>query len=410
MQTKRTSVYQHADLTRLLHPASVAVIGASTRAGSFGERVLMNLQHYGGRVYPVNARYERIGDQHCYPNVAALPEVPDCAVVTAPREAVEEIVLECASAGVGGVIVFASGYAETGKEDRIAQQHRLAAIARESNMRIVGPNCIGVVNAPLDMRVTFMDITPIPAPRRQSIGMVSQSGALGMALAQAVVRGVSFSHVLTSGNSCDVDMADYISYLADDPSCAAIACVFEGMAEPERMLIAAERAWQRDKPLIVFKMATGEQGAAAAMSHTGSLAGSQAAYRAVFRRAGAILVDDYEALCETAAFFAKAQAAEGARRRGGRGLRRRGDHGGRSRRTVRRAVAAAIGRGARRAAGAHPGVRLGAQSVRRDGADPGQSGIAERVRRCAARRSGVWRAGGAADLWLRAVGEAHPGL
>jgi acyl-CoA synthetase (NDP forming) len=305
MQSKRTTVYRHADLTRLLHPASVAVIGASTRAGSFGERVLMNLQHYGGRVYPVNARYERIGDQRCYPNVNALPEVPDCAVVTAPREAVEEIVLECAAAGVGGVIVFASGYAETGREDRIAEQQRLAAIARESNMRIVGPNCIGVVNAPLDMRVTFMDITPIPPPRKHSIGMVSQSGALGMALAQAVVRGVSFSHVLTSGNSCDVDMADYISYLADDPSCAAIACVFEGMAEPERMLVAAEIAWQRDKPLIVFKMATGEQGAAAAMSHTGSLAGSQAAYRAVFRRAGAILVDDYEALCETAAFFAK---------------------------------------------------------------------------------------------------------
>ena len=283
MQTKRTEVYRHADLTRLLHPASIAVIGASTRAGSFGERVLMNLQHYGGRVYPVNARYERIGDQRCYPNVNALPEVPDCAVVTAPREAVEEIVLECAAAGVGGVIVFASGYAETGREDRIAEQQRLAAIARESNMRIVGPNCIGVVNAPLDMRVTFMDITPIPPPRKHSIGMVSQSGALGMALAQAVVRGVSFSHVLTSGNSCDVDMADYISYLADDPSCAAIACVFEGMAEPERMLVAAEIAWQRDKPLIVFKMATGEQGAAAAMSHTGSLAGSQAASSSVAR-------------------------------------------------------------------------------------------------------------------------------
>jgi acetate---CoA ligase (ADP-forming) len=306
MQMKRTSVYRHADLTRLLHPASVAVIGASTRAGSFGERVLHNLRHYGGRVYPVNARYERIGEQRCYPDVAALPEVPDCAVVTAAREAVEDIVLDCSRAGVGGVIIFASGYAETGKQDRVAQQHRLAAIARETNMRIVGPNCIGVVNAPLDMRVTFMDITPIPPPRRQSIGMVSQSGALGMALAQAVVRGMSFSHVLTSGNSCDVDMADYISYLVDDPSCAAIACVFEGMAEPERMLLAAERAWQRDKPLIVFKMATGEQGAAAAMSHTGSLAGSQAAYRAVFRRAGAILVDDYEALAETAAFFAKA--------------------------------------------------------------------------------------------------------
>jgi acyl-CoA synthetase (NDP forming) len=308
MQTKRTSVYQHADLTRLLHPASIAVIGASTRAGSFGERVLNNLQHYGGRVYPVNARYERIGEHTCYPNVGALPEVPDCAVVTAPREAVEDIVVECAAAGLGGVIVFASGYSETGKDDRIAQQQRLASIARESNMRIVGPNCIGVVNAPLDMRVTFMDITPIPAPRKHAIGMVSQSGALGMAIAQAVVRGVSFSHVLTSGNSCDVDMADYISYLADDPSCAAIACVFEGMAEPERMLVAAERAWQRDKPLIVFKMATGEEGAAAAMSHTGSLAGTHAAYRAVFRKAGAILVEDFEALAETAAFFAKAHA------------------------------------------------------------------------------------------------------
>ena len=107
--------------------------------------------------------------------------------------------------------------------------------------------------------------------------MVSQSGALGFALAQAMERGASFSHVLTSGNSCDVDMADYVASLADDPACRAIACVFEGMAEPERLLEAADRAWRRDKPLIVFKIATGEQGAAAAMSHTGSLAGPQAA-------------------------------------------------------------------------------------------------------------------------------------
>jgi acyl-CoA synthetase (NDP forming) len=307
MRPKRTSVYRHTDLTRLLDPASVAVIGASTRAGSFGERALMNLKHYGGRVYPVNARYEIIGDHRCYPDVAALPEAPDCAVIAAPREAVEEIVLACASAGVGGVIVFASGYAETGTPGRIAEQDRLSMIAKESGMRIVGPNCIGVVNAGLDLRVTFMDITPIPAPRKPSVGIVSQSGALGMALAQAVVRGASFSHVLTSGNSSDVDMADYISYLADDPSCAAIACVFEGMAQPERMLLAAERAWQRDKPLVVFKMANGEQGAQAAMSHTGSLAGSQVAYRSVFRRAGAVLVEDYETLIETAAFFAKAK-------------------------------------------------------------------------------------------------------
>jgi acyl-CoA synthetase (NDP forming) len=306
MQNKRTGVYSREQLTRLLHPESIAVIGASTRAGSFGKQVLANMAHYAGRAYPVNGRYQTIGDQVCYPNVRDLPEVPDCAVITAAREAVEEIVLDCAKAGVGGAIIFASGYAETAKEDRVAQQERLAAIARETGLRIVGPNCIGVVNALLDSRVTFMDITPIPRPERNAVGIISQSGALGMALAQGVVRGLSVSHVMTSGNSCDVDMADFVNYLATDPACASIACVFEGMSTPERLLLAAENAWAVDKPLIIFKMATGEEGAAAAMSHTGSLAGSHASYRSVFQRAGAIVVEDFEALMETAAFFAKA--------------------------------------------------------------------------------------------------------
>ena len=308
MSTKRTSVYSHAELHRLLHPKSVAVIGASARAGSFGERVLQNQQNYTGNTYPVNPRYEKIGDLTCYPSIAALPEVPDCAVITAARDAVEEIVLDCAKNGVGGVIIFASGYAEMGREDRIKDQERLAAIARETGLRLVGPNCVGVANAVLDTRLTFMTITPIPKPNPHAVGIISQSGALGMALAQAVMRGASFSHVLTSGNSCDVDIADYVSYLADDPACTAIACVFEGMASPERMLRAAEYAWQKDKPLVVYKMATGQEGAAAAMSHTGSLAGSHASYRAVFQRAGAVLVEGYEALVETASFFAKAPA------------------------------------------------------------------------------------------------------
>jgi len=306
MSTQRTTVYRHEDLHRLLHPQSVAVVGASTRPGSFGERVILNQQNYSGRTYPVNARYDRIGETVCYPSVTALPEVPDCVVITAARDAVEDIVQDCVKVGVGGVIVFASGYSEMGRPDRIEAQERLTAIARETGVRIVGPNCIGVVNAVLDSRITFMNITPIPPPRSRAVGIISQSGALGMALAQAVVRGASFSHVLTSGNSCDVDMADFISYLADDPACAAIACVFEGMAAPERILLAAEYAWQKDKPLIVYKMATGEEGAAAAMSHTGSLAGSHAAYRAVFQRAGAVLVENFESLVETASFFAKA--------------------------------------------------------------------------------------------------------
>jgi acyl-CoA synthetase (NDP forming) len=112
--------------------------------------------------------------------------------------------------------------------------------------------------------------------------------------------------VLTSGNSCDIDMADCVAYLVDDPACTVIACLFEGMSEPDRLLAAAELAWQADKPLVVYKMATGEEGAVAALSHTGTLAGSYAAYRAAFRRAGVVLVEDYESLIPTASFFAKA--------------------------------------------------------------------------------------------------------
>ena len=297
---------RHQALERLLHPASIAVVGASPRPGAFGAAVLRNLDRYEGRIYPVNARYPEIGKRACYPSIGAVPERVDCALIATAREAVEPIVRECVAAGVGGVIVFASGYAETGRPERIAEQTRLAAIARDSGMTLLGPNTVGMVNALVGAAITFMDITPVPPPAPRAVGLVSQSGALGMALAQAVTRGVSFSHVLTSGNSCDIDMADCVAYLADDPACSVIACLFEGMSEPERLLAAAELAWQADKPLVIYKMATGEEGAVAALSHTGSLAGSYTAYRAAFRRAGVVLVEDYESLIPTASFFAKA--------------------------------------------------------------------------------------------------------
>jgi acyl-CoA synthetase (NDP forming) len=293
-------------LERLFHPANIAVIGASPRPGAFGAAVLRNLGGYRGRIYPVNARYQEIGELRCYPSVGAVPARVDCALIATPREAAEPLVRECVAAGVGGAIVFASGYAETGRAERIAEQARIADIAREGGMPLLGPNTVGMANALCGAAVTFMDITPVPPPSRPAIGLVSQSGALGMALAQAVTRGVAFSHVLTSGNSCDVDMADCIAYLVEDPACAVIACLFEGMQDPARLLEAAALAWQADKPLIVYKMATGEEGAAAALSHTGSLAGSYAAYRAAFRREGVVLVEDYESLIPTASFFAKA--------------------------------------------------------------------------------------------------------
>lgn len=299
-------LYRHDELARMLNPASLAIIGASARAGAFGERVLGNLQAYAGRIHLVNGRYQEIGGRVCHPSVLALPESPDVAVITVAREVVEQVVEECIEAKVGGMIVFASGYSETGKAERVAQQAQLARRARESGIPLIGPNCIGTVNFALRSRITFMPYAEMAPPGKGAIGIISQSGALGFGMEQAIQRGVAVSHVLTSGNSCDVDMADYVAYLADEPDCGAIALLFEGMADPGRLLLACEYAAERNKPVIVCKIAVGEHGAAAAMSHTGSLAGSQAAYRAAFERAGVVLVDDLAAVMETASFFAKA--------------------------------------------------------------------------------------------------------
>jgi acyl-CoA synthetase (NDP forming) len=304
--TESRRLYRHDELARMLNPASLAIIGASARAGAFGERVLGNLQDYAGRIHLVNARYPDIAGRQCHPSVLALPESPDVAVITVARDVVDQVVEECIQAGVGGMIVFASGYSETGKPERVAQQERLARRAQESGVPLIGPNCIGTVNFRLRSRITFMPYATMPTPGRGAIGIISQSGALGFGMEQAMHRGVAVSHVLTSGNSCDVDMADYVAYLADEPECGAIALLFEGMADPSRLMRACEYALSRNKPVVTCKIAIGEYGAAAAMSHTGSLAGSQAAYRAAFERAGVVLVDDFMSLMETASFFAKA--------------------------------------------------------------------------------------------------------
>jgi acyl-CoA synthetase (NDP forming) len=300
------AVYRHDEMSRLLNPRSVCIVGASARPGSFGARLEANLAEFDGDIYLVNAKYDRLGERPCYPSIADLPVVPDCVVITVGRDAVEGVVRECVAAGVGGAVIYASGYAETGKADGAALQRTLSEIAGQTGMRLIGPNSIGLCNFVSQAKLTFGPVPQASRPRRPAIGLVSQSGAVGQGLMQAIEHGVSFSHVLTSGNSCDVDVADLVSYLADDPDCDAIGCVFEGMSNPLRMISAAEIAARAGKPLIIYKMATGTQGAEAAMSHTGSLAGSNQVYQAAFERAGAIVVDRLEDLIEAASFFAKA--------------------------------------------------------------------------------------------------------
>lgn len=294
-------------LRRMLNPRRVALVGASENPASFASRTLQNLAGYTGEIYLVNSKYETLGGQPCYKDLSSLPQSPDCVIAAIPRAGVEPVLEQAIAAQAGGVIVYASGYSETGIAQRMAEQQRIADLVGPTGTRLLGPNCLGAITAGIHFSATFAH-TPLRIQCRdgKGIGLVSQSGALGVALIQAVKRGVSFSHMLASGNSCDVDVCDLIGYLAADPSCGVIACVFEGTDAPRRLLEAGDLARRYQKPVVICKIAGGEEGAAAAMSHTGSMAGSAAGYDALFEMAGFIKVDDFEALVEIASFLAKA--------------------------------------------------------------------------------------------------------
>lgn len=304
----RRAAYTRAELDRLVAPRSIAVVGASPRPSSFGLRTIENLAHYAGAVYPVNAKYEAVAGRRCYASLADLPQPPDCVVLVVPHDGVEAALEEAAAAGAGGAIVYASGYGELAREEAAAAQLRLAAIARAAKMPMLGPNCMGLVNHALGAGMTFIPDYPSVPRNAGSIAVVSQSGALGYALAQAWSRGVGVRYFFSAGNSADVDVADLLAAMADDPAVKAIACLFEGVPSAARLLEAGARARAAGKPVVVFKLGTSEDGAAAARSHTGSLAGSAVAWRALFGRAGFVPVEDFESLLEYASFFAAAGA------------------------------------------------------------------------------------------------------
>ncbi len=312
MTPARRGLYSAADLERLIHPGSIAIIGASATPESFGYRSIANTGFgYAGRVYPINPKHENILGRKCYPGIEDLPEVPDCVVLSVPRRQVVALVERCAALGVGGAVIYASDFAETGNPAAVSAQERLAAIARESGMRIVGPNCLGIINFVDRVGISFqpgLDTLPmIVGP----IGLVVQSGALGFILAQSMERGIGFSYNLAPGNSCDVDTCDFINFLIDDETTKAIACVLEGVSDGGRLIEVARRALAAGKPLVVYKMGHTDLARRAALSHTGTLAGSAAAYRAAFERTGAIVVDSFEAVLETVAFFSRAGKPSG---------------------------------------------------------------------------------------------------
>jgi acyl-CoA synthetase (NDP forming) len=302
------ALYGADELRRLINPKVVAVVGASETRGSFGERTLSNMSAFTGKVFAINPKYQSLLGRPCVPSLAEMPERPDCVVLCVARTMVEGMIESAAAAGAGGVIVYASGFAETAKPDRIEAQQRLIELAHRTGVRVVGPNCVGLANTKSGAGLNFMPDYAGMGHRRGPIGIVSQSGALGYTVLQGMERGIGFSHYLAAGNSCDVDVCDFISYLAEDDDTRAIICLLEGVKDGERFLAAARKARDAGKALVVYKTGNSETSSKAAMSHTGTMVGSAVAYRTAFEDTGAIAIDDLEAVLETASFMAKAKA------------------------------------------------------------------------------------------------------
>ncbi|MSR38990.1 MAG: hypothetical protein EXS02_09155 [Planctomycetes bacterium] len=281
-----------AGLDGLFRPRSVAVIGASCRHGSIGRQVVANLIGGGftGPVYPVNPKAEVVLSMPAFRRVADIKGVVDLAVLVVPPEVVLRVAVECGKKGVRGLVVITAGFREIGGEGQQREQ-KLQAIAARYRMRIIGPNCMGILNTEPGycLNASFSASSPLPG----KVAMVSQSGALGEAiLADAAQAGLGVSMFASVGNRADVTAADLLAYWEDDPLVEVILLYLETVGEPQEFVQVARKV-ARKKPIIAVKSGRSDAGAAAASSHTGSVAGADVAVETLLQQCGVLRVDNF---------------------------------------------------------------------------------------------------------------------
>ena len=300
------------DLTPLMQPKTVAVVGASQRISqgavqreARGNRIIRNLMNAGfeGRIFPVNPKYGEVLGFRCYPDLSAIPETVDCVVAAIPGRQVPDLLESAATAGVRAAVVFASGFAEIGPEGE-KRQATLEALSRERNLLICGPNCYGVLNvfghAPL-----FSSVIPqgfLAGP----VALVSQSGGLSTTIANALMhnRGVGLSYIVSCGNQAGVTVEEYLNYLVEDRQTRVIAAFVEGFKQPKKLMAVAHKALAQNKPLIILKGGKSEVSRRAAVTHSGSLAGAAEVVEAAFRQSGIVQVHSLNELIDTIGLFA----------------------------------------------------------------------------------------------------------
>jgi acyl-CoA synthetase (NDP forming)/RimJ/RimL family protein N-acetyltransferase len=300
-----------ASIERFFNARSVAVIGASRRQDTIGQTLVRNLVlgDYQGRVYVVNPAAESVAAMPAYATVGDIPDTVDVAIVAVPADAVQDVVLDCAAKGVHGLVVISSGFAETGEEGR-QRQRRLVGLARSYGLRLIGPNCLGVINTSADYSLNA-SLSPLMPPRGRA-GFFCQSGALGVAILEKVARrGLGLSTFVSAGNRADVSGNDLLQYWEEDDSTEVVLLYLESIGNPRKFSRIARRVSQR-KPVIAVKSGRTTQGVP--MGHAvRSMVAPQAAVDAMFRQAGVIQVDTLDEMFDVAQLLAHQPLPKGPR-------------------------------------------------------------------------------------------------
>jgi len=298
------------NLKELFSPESVAIIGASRHPGKIGYTILRNIIEYGykGKIYPINPKADEILGLKAYPSVLNVPDKIDMAIVAVPVKIVPKVAEDCGKKGVKVLVVITSGFGEVGN---IEAEQKLIKIAREYSMRILGPNIFGLAYTPAKLNATFgpKDI------REGNIAFITQSGALGIALmGWTVMEEIGLSALISIGNMIDIDVIEVSKYLADDPHTRVITIYLEGLKpNTGKKFMEIMKGVTKKKPVIIIKAGRSRRGAAAAASHTGSLAGMDHIYNAAFKQTGVLRAKTVEEMFDWARAFANQPVPRGDR-------------------------------------------------------------------------------------------------
>jgi len=306
------ATFRAKPVENLLRAKSVAIVGASQK-GAWPQGIYRNLKgaKYPGGVYLINPNYGELFGDKCYPNLAALPEVPDELLVLIPTRAVLGVLEEAAKLGTKSATIYTAGFGEGDDEKGKERAQAMKELCERTGMVICGPNCMGSYSVGEGLW-TFPTATPLL--KQGPVGLVFQSGgSLGNWIKGATERGIGFSYAVSSGNEVSLDLVDYLAYLVDDPDTKVITLMVEGIRRPDEFMTVADQALGKGKPILVVKLGRSEMGKRQAISHTGSLAGADEVFDAVCHRLGLIRCPTLEDLTETTLAFMPGRFPKGSR-------------------------------------------------------------------------------------------------